>query len=137
MALNTDLLDASLDKVTSSTNDIAMNEAGMDSLAIETMQVARAANDYLNRMAKYLSGEYSVEEDFVLSKDAESKTLPVFRAKDGIMYIASTVGIGGNYSNTSANTANGLVNAYKSQYFGEDENAGDNIKFPNKKYHGK
>ena len=50
MDLNTDLLDASLDKVTSSTNDIAMNEAGMDSLAIETMQVARAANDYLNRI---------------------------------------------------------------------------------------
>ena len=119
-------------------NHTALMEESENTLDELSLTYEGESNDYLNRMAKYLSGEYSVEDNFVLSKGAESKKLPVFRAKDGIMYIASTVGTDNGYSSgVSKNIANNLVNAYISPYFDkEGKGLGGDIKFPNKKYHG-
>ena len=51
MDFNVDLLNiTSANKINNSTKSITMNEAGVDNLATETMQVARQVNDYLNKI---------------------------------------------------------------------------------------
>ena len=39
-----------LDRIKNASKAVSMNEAGMDNLAVETMQVAKLTNDYLNKI---------------------------------------------------------------------------------------
>ena len=51
MDLNVDLLDiTNAGRIQNANKTIAMNEAGIDTLALDTMQVAMIANDYLNKI---------------------------------------------------------------------------------------
>ncbi len=50
----TDITNAGVIKNASKT--IAMNEAGVDTLAMETMQMAMIANDYLNKIIDIMNG---------------------------------------------------------------------------------
>lgn len=39
-----------LDRIKNASKAVSMNEAGIDNLAVETMQVAKLTNDYLNKI---------------------------------------------------------------------------------------
>ena len=120
-------------------NHTALMEESENTLDGITLTYESEPNDYLNRIAKYLSGEYAGEENITPTKGVEAKNLPVFRAKDGIMYIASTTGTSGDYcAGSGCGTGNkGLVNHYVSPYFDiNGTGLSGEIKFPNKKYHG-
>ena len=45
-----------LDRIKNASKAVSMNEAGMDVLAVETMQVAKLANDYLNKIVDIIDG---------------------------------------------------------------------------------
>ena len=45
-----------LDRIQNASKAVSMNEAGIDSLAVETMQVAKLANDYLNKIVDIMDG---------------------------------------------------------------------------------
>lgn len=42
--------------IRNATKSITMNEAGIDLLAVETMQIAKTANDYLNKIIDIIDG---------------------------------------------------------------------------------
>lgn len=48
--LNTNLDDYMTNSVDSSSSVMAISEEGMDSLAVETIQLAKTVNDYLNKL---------------------------------------------------------------------------------------
>lgn len=45
-----------LDRIKNASKAVSMNEAGMDNLAVETMQVAKLTNDYLNKIIDIIDG---------------------------------------------------------------------------------
>ena len=116
-------------------NHTALMEEGENTLDEVSLTYASASdsNDYLNRISKYLSGEYGGLEKFKLTSDSGEKEYPVYRSKDGIMYIASTIGD----TNGVTKVDSSITNHYVSPYFDKKgDGLGGNIKFPNKKYHG-